>query len=757
MNLATLAISITAIDASGNIFKRVRENFQQTATEFEKLWKGGEKLKAGWKGFQKVGTYAAGAFGSIAALTGVHQIVNGLADAQEGFNKIEVLSGKTTEQMDAFKGEIYKIAAETARGPEEILNAAISKIGERMSDADIFATLRQEGLYATASFSKNMEGISESTVKMSRLMGMSYQDASKAFAGILEVSKGTGKLSFEGITSAVEPMMRDAGRMGLGGVKGAVQIAAAAKIASKTMSEDEATASVQSFFSDLQKAKTEGSLQKVAGIDLDTLKQEAVASGNAMGYIVDKLMKATGGNEVELSKLFKSESTRNLIRSLQAERKEFDDIWQSAEKANDSQAIKDKEKAMKSIKAQWGLFRTQLTNLMNSDAAPWLNKITGALTWLTKGGKGAGAAMLALKATFAVAVVAKGIGAIVSAVTFLASPIGLIAVAVVGLIALGVLVYKKWANIKAFFVGTFNWLKGLFDKAPWLAAFMPVIGIPMLIINHWSHIKAFFGTLFGWLKTIFNLLKPIFAPLIDYVVASTKVAMLVLGKMFNWLKPIFGKIMDVAKVVVSFLGWAIFIATMPFIALPVLIIRNWDKIKGFFGGLFNWLNGLFTRIIGAIRNKIAEFKEAGKNIIKAIWEGIKGFVSKPIEAIKGMVGKIRNFLPFSPAKEGPLKDLHKIRIVETIADTIKPGSLVSKMGSVLKTATSIAMPAITAIAPGARSAAAPSIQIVINIDARGAAPGAEQNIKKAIMDAMPDIERRLAQSAAANARAMNRP
>ena len=36
-------------------------------------------------------------------------------------------------------------------------------------------------------------------------------------------------------------------------------------------------------------------------------------------------------------------------------------------------------------------------------------------------------------------------------------------------------------------------------------------------------------------------------------------------------------------------------------------------------------------------------------------------------------------MPFSPAKTGPLKDLHRIKIMETIAATIKPMPVIKAM------------------------------------------------------------------------------
>ncbi|MBR6126093.1 hypothetical protein IKQ21_00240, partial [bacterium] len=44
---------------------------------------------------------------------------------------------------------------------------------------------------------------------------------------------------------------------------------------------------------------------------------------------------------------------------------------------------------------------------------------------------------------------------------------------------------------------------------------------------------------------------------------------------------------------------------------------------------------------------------------------------------------IRDHLPHSPAKSGPLKDLRKVKIIETVASTMKPQPLVSAMNKTL--------------------------------------------------------------------------
>jgi len=159
-----------------------------------------------------------------------------------------------------------------------------------------------------------------------------------------------------------------------------------------------------------------------------------------------------------------------------------------------------------------------------------------------------------------------------------------------------------------------------------------IIGAVILLVAYWKPITAFFGRVWEGIKAVFNSFW---------------------GFIKKW-------------------GAVVLIPIMPFIALPMLIIKNWDKVKGFFSSLLKFIGGI-----------VSLFYNAGKNIVKSIWEGIKAMASKPIEAIKAIIQKIRNFLPFSPAKEGPFRDLHRVKIIETIAATMKPAPMIRAMSGAM--------------------------------------------------------------------------
>jgi len=133
--------------------------------------------------------------------------------------------------------------------------------------------------------------------------------------------------------------------------------------------------------------------------------------------------------------------------------------------------------------------------------------------------------------------------------------------------------------------------------------------------------------------------------------------------------------------------------------------KHWQVLKqpGFFRDLWGWA------------------RQSGANVVNSLWQGMKSVAMKPVELIKGIAQKIRNHLPFSPAKEGPLRDIHRIRLVETIADSLKPAPLVRAMRTIALAASVTAAPvgamAMTPAAGGGQTITfSPQITIQGNAD-----------------------------------------
>lgn len=115
-----------------------------------------------------------------------------------------------------------------------------------------------------------------------------------------------------------------------------------------------------------------------------------------------------------------------------------------------------------------------------------------------------------------------------------------------------------------------------------------------------------------------------------------------------------------------------------------LIYQNWGPISAFFGKIWQNIKFALGQAWNVIKTMASNFYNAGANIAKMIGKGIWDYITFPIRAIKKIATKIREFLPFSPAKTGPLKTLHRVKIAETIAQSIKPAPIQSAMASAVQ-------------------------------------------------------------------------
>lgn len=127
------------------------------------------------------------------------------------------------------------------------------------------------------------------------------------------------------------------------------------------------------------------------------------------------------------------------------------------------------------------------------------------------------------------------------------------------------------------------------------------------------------------------------------------------------------------------------------LALGTWLKEHWQAVLKVF---------LFTNPITApimALNKLVEYVsglslfEAGRKILLTLVEGLKSVALEPVKAVKSVMEKIRGLLPFSPARWGPLADLHLTgrRLMETVAAGIEPGLLVSKLTGALSVLRSV--------------------------------------------------------------------
>lgn len=218
---------------------------------------------------------------------------------------------------------------------------------------------------------------------------------------------------------------------------------------------------------------------------------------------------------------------------------------------------------------------------------------------------------------------------------------------ILGIATAALLIYKYWEPIKAFFIGIWDKIKGFV---------MPVLEVLK---------KAFLNfTPIGW---IIQLWKPI----TGFIGSIFRLVMAILGLFFRFGKWLFLNLTPI--------GW---------------IIKYWKPIVGFFTWLWDKVKDkliwaaqmVYDYTIGPFVKLGKALFEVGNNIIQSIVDGIKAGLKWLTDVVDSAAQAVRDFFPFSPAKTGPLRDIHKVRLIETVADGVKPAPLVNKVKSAVQLA-----------------------------------------------------------------------
>lgn len=196
----------------------------------------------------------------------------------------------------------------------------------------------------------------------------------------------------------------------------------------------------------------------------------------------------------------------------------------------------------------------------------------------------------------------------------------------------------------------------------------------------WDTVKNIFGNIFSTISNILgnirNTVSNIWNGIRNTISSVINGIRSVITSVFNGIRNTISSVLNGIRSTVS----NVWNGIRNTITNVVNGIRN--TISNIFNGLVGIVSSAFSRVRNAVTNgitgaynavtgKIKDFFNAGKNIVGSIADGIKSAVGKVTGAIGNVASKIRNFLPFSPAKEGPLTDIHKLNFKGPIEDSIE--------------------------------------------------------------------------------------
>ena len=132
----------------------------------------------------------------------------------------------------------------------------------------------------------------------------------------------------------------------------------------------------------------------------------------------------------------------------------------------------------------------------------------------------------------------------------------------------------------------------------------------------------------------------------------------------NWdkIKAFFGGLWAKVKDIFANHWEKILLVIFPAAGIVVLFAKHWDKIKDFFVNMWDKVKGVFSGVWDWMKN-------AGRALWDAFVDGLKAAAGPVYKAVEWALGKVSKLMPKSDAAEGPLSQLTRMgaAIPETLA------------------------------------------------------------------------------------------
>lgn len=213
-----------------------------------------------------------------------------------------------------------------------------------------------------------------------------------------------------------------------------------------------------------------------------------------------------------------------------------------------------------------------------------------------------------------------GAGLLATAIAFLTGPIGLTIAAITALIAIGVLLYKNWDEIKAKCIEIWqNNIKPIIETVTnTIKAFLTATwnGIKAFLSTCWDLIKQLATTTWNGIKTtietVCNAIKTVITTVWNVVKSTT-------STVWNSIKSLIETTINGIKSVI----------TNVFNSISSFVTTVWNNVKT---GTSSAWNG--------IKSAVSNGVNAVKNVITSVWSGLQALLVAPFKAAQSVISGI---------------------------------------------------------------------------------------------------------------------
>ncbi|MBR5554867.1 phage tail tape measure protein [bacterium] len=736
-----MKVSLTLV-AFDKMSKVIRDAVTKSNAEFDKLQNKikttSETLDQLGQNMTKLGAGLTVGGGALAYKLGITQAIPealALEHQLRELGNVGQLSAKQLESMDKRLGSISRYTNQFRSEIAEGLNVLVASGVDPEKALDYMNVI---GRTATAEQAAIVD-ISRTAFSVSDNLKVPIDDLAKSM-DILAMSGKEGRFELKDMASAFPSLTAGASMLGMRGTPAVASLGAALQVAMKGAGEaSEAANNLENFIQKVTSPLAVKNFEEVFGVNLKQVLIDSAEQGlDPILEVVEIMKEASGGDMFRISEVFQDKQVLNFLKPMLQNLDEYKRIKASALGAS-GVVDSDFTHMMETTNEQFKLLKINMKELVFPHLHAPLEALNKMLTTINKHPILQKGIFGAIIGTIGLGVILTTLGTACMLISKLVSGYGMFLRYASGLAPVLASASVKLLEFIGLHSTAHNLTYGrkIAQLGNPLGLDMSNFGLKSGVVADIRRINNNLKTSFAQLPS--NILKSSIA-LKEWAITSIKSFPANFMNGLNAFKKGFLAIPNMIRTaIIAFRAFTVTLLTNPlgWIALAIsavafVIFKYWKPISGFFKGIWQGLKEgfaplmpLFQRIgqaisplikliqvvigwfkkfikpvedtggaaekmgvkfgkaIAGIIVKIVELItkvfEFGKKIGDMLAGGILSKIGKTKEAIGKHAQIIRDHLPHSPAKTGPLKDLNKVKIVETIASTIKPFPLMAAM------------------------------------------------------------------------------
>ncbi len=700
-----------AVNKSNDEFDKLQREIKNTSDMLDKL---GQNMT-------KVGGALTLAGGGLAYKLGITEAIPEAFQMEHRLRElgnVGQLSAKQLEDMDKRLASISRYTNQMRPEIAEGLNVLVASGIDPTKALDYMNVIGRTATGEQAA----IEDISRTAFAVSDNLKVPIDDLAKSM-DILAMSGKEGRFELKDMAAAFPSLTAGAALLGMKGPPAVASLGAALQVAMKGAGEaSEAANNLENFIQKVTSPLAVKNFKEVFGVNLKQVLLDAAAQGrDPILEVIEMMNELSGGDVFKVSEVFQDKQVLNFIKPMMQNLDEYKRIKASALSA-EGVVDSDFEHMMETTNEQFKLLKINMKELVFPHLHEPIQKINELLTKINNN-------PLLQKGLFGAIIGTIGLGILLTVLGTATILIGKF----VGMYG----TFLKYAR---------DLTPVLVQNSQKLMQFLGLNSATSggFIGNIAQLDKNLRNGLINGIKTLpANISKSSIA-LKDWTVTSIKSMP---ANFINGLKAFKTGFLNIPNLIknaiIAFRAFSVTLLTSPlgWIALAIgvvalVIYKYWKPISGFFKGMWQGLKEglqplmpLFQRMGKALSPILAPIKaivdwfkklikpvedtggaaekmgvrfgkaianiivklvelvtkafEFGSKITSMLAAGIMSGIAKVKGCISQVAQVIRDHLPHSPAKTGPLKDLHKVKIVETIASTLKPLPLQNAMTKTL--------------------------------------------------------------------------